>query len=403
MNLLYLAHRIPYPPDKGDKIRSFNTVKYLAARHRVWCACFVDEPADFEHVTALRKYCSEVVALPLNRARATARGLVGLAAGRTMTETFYRDGDMTRAIRGLCDSVRFDAVLVFSSSMGPYAAAIDVPRKVIDFCDLDSRKWADCARRHPPPRSWLLHLEARRLAALERELVERFDATILIGEHEITDAEGWAPAADGKLHFVSNGADVPSFDTPPRYARGVVGFVGDMRYHPNEDAVCWFVKNVWPQVAAARREAVLEIVGRGPSRRVRRLAGVRRVRVVGPVDRVTDYLRRFQVSIAPLRIARGIQNKVLEAMAAARPVVTTTAAAAGIYGIDGQDFLISDDARGFADHVIQLLRDPEECRALGESGRRYVIRNHNWETQVARLAAIVWGTSSTTGGLLRPG
>jgi sugar transferase (PEP-CTERM/EpsH1 system associated) len=386
VNILYLAHRLPYPPNKGDKIRSFNTIKHLASEHAVCCVCFIDDPADLEHVDALREYCVDVVALPLSRSAALVRGLVGLAAGQTLTAAFYRHPAMIRAIHGLARLARFDVVFIYSSGMGQYGCHIDAPVMIMDLCDLDSQKWRGYARRCMPPKSWLLNAEARRLNNLERALVDRFDSTLLIGGHE---AEEWEGVDRSKLHFIGNGVDVPDLDAPPVHDTGVVGFIGDMRYYPNEEGVCWFVREVWPAVSEAVSHAEFQIVGRGPSRRVRRLARVAGVKVLGEVPRILEHLQQFQVSVAPLRIARGIQNKVLEAMAAARPVVATSPAARGIRVPNREGLLVADDAAGFAERLVELLKDPALCRVLGDSARVHVRRAHDWPSQMRRLLTLI--------------
>ena len=388
MNILYLAHRLPYPPNKGDKIRSFNTIKHLSRRHDVWCACFVDDPDDSRHVAGLRQYCQEVIALPLHRRRAALRAVLDLAGNGSATEAFYRDHSMARAVHTLSHRVRFDAVLVFSSSMGQYADCVSAPRKVIDLCDLDSRKWADCARRCAPPRSWLYAAEARRLGTLERRLHQRFDATVLVGEHE---AHGWDIPDRDRLCFVGNGVELPSLPARGGYDGGVVGFVGDMSYFPNEDAVRWFAGKVWPEVRRGVASARFDIVGRRPSRAVRRLERIDGVRVVGQVQDVVEHLTRFQLVVAPLRIARGIQNKVLEAMAAARAVVTSTPAACGIDADDGRHFVIADESNVLALRIIRLLRDPLACRAMGQRAREFVATHHDWQQQLASLEEALSG------------
>jgi len=391
MKILYIAHRIPYPPNKGDKIRSCNTIKHLARRHRVWCACFVDNEDDFRHVECLRRYCQEVVALPLKGGAARLRALFELGAGGSGSEGFYRQRGMAEALVRLSARVRFDAALVFSSGMGQYADCVAAPRKVLDMCDLDSRKWAECASRAIAPMSWLYAAEARRLGELEKKLCRRFEATVLIGAHE---AHGWRGADEGELHFVGNGVELPSLGAAS-HDSGVVGFVGDMSYYPNEDAMCWFARRVWPQVRGAVPAARLEIVGRRPSRALRRLERLEGVRVVGQVEDVVEHLLRFQVVIAPLRIARGLQNKVLEAMAAGRAVVASSAAACGIDAIDGRHLVVADEAQDFAQHVRHLLDNPDVCRDLGESARRQMAIRYDWSEQLSPLEDLLQGVQHT--------
>jgi len=386
MNVLYVAHRIPYPPNKGDKVRAHHMLRYLAERHDVWCACFVDDPADMRHVPVLRSLCREVVALPLRRRMATVRGLCDLALDEPASVGFYRDGAMRRRLADLSSRVAFDAAVFFSSSMGQYADVVRARRKIIDFCDLDSRKWAELSRHGHWPKSALLAQEARLLAECEHELYERFDATVLISAAE---AAGWRVHERAKLHIVGNGVELPHLPVKLVYDSGVVGFVGDMRYAPNVDGVLWFSREVWPRVRAACPRAEFHIVGRGAPGSVRRLAEDPGVRVVGEVPEVQPHLLSFQVAVAPLRIARGVQNKVLEAMAAARPVVVTPQAAEGIEATSGKHHLVAVDADDCVRQVTGLLGDSHRCAQLGACARRHVTITFDWDHQLTPMDALV--------------
>lgn len=384
MRILYLAHRIPYPPNKGDKIRSYHTLRYLADRHEVWCACFVDDPADRQHVGALASLCRGVIALPLNRRWATLRGLGNLLIEEPASDGFYRVPAMARRLAELTSRVDFDAALFFSSSMGQYADAVRARRKLIDFCDLDSRKWAELARLAAWPRSALLALESRLMAEREHALYERFDATILISAAE---AAGWREGDRQKLVIVGNGVELPQLPGGLRYDCGVVGFVGDMRYAPNVDGVCWFAQEVWPRVRAACPSAEFHVVGRGAPKRVHALATLPGVRVLGEVPEILPHLLDFQMVVAPLRIARGVQNKVLEAMAAARPVVATPEAATGIVDAENGALIVRAGAGEFAATCIDLLRSPTRCRLAGHRARAYAARRFRWVRQLSALEA----------------
>jgi len=415
MNILYLAHRIPFPPDKGDKLRSFRQIEYLARRHRVWCACFVDTRSDEQYVNPLRAYCHDVAAIRLNRTRSTMRGLFGLLRGGTVTESFYAHSAMNAAVRRWCESVKFDVVAAFSSSMAPSALQVPAKRRVLDLCDLDSQKWLEYAAASRGPARWLYHTEGRRLAPKERAWIDAFDATLLITEAEAATLDG--AAKPGKLHIVGNGVSLPELATrvssddvvsaPQQVASSAtgahesprpptVGFVGVMDYRPNVDAVCWFVSQCWPDIRALYPEAVFRIVGRSPTRRIRKLAIIPGVEVVGGVEDVIAEVRRLDVSVAPMRIARGLQNKVLEAMAAAKPVVLTSKAAAGIAGRHAQEFLIADRHPDIVQNVVWLLTDQAEGERLGRAARRFVAVHHCWEEALRMFELVVTGVLERT-------
>ncbi len=387
MNILYLAHRIPYPPDKGDKIRSYHQLAYLARRHKVWCACFADDPADLRHVPKLRDMCQDVAVIRLFKSIATPRALWNLAAGGTFTEGYYQHLRLLEALHRWNANVAFDAVHVFSSGMAPYARHVQADRKVIDLCDLDSRKWLAYAEQAGGPKARLFHLEGQRLAERELQWLETFDAAVLITEAEADELAN-CPRQD-KLYVIGNGVDVPDLPDErhvPDDPR--IGFVGCMDYPPNVDAVRWFVDDIWPWIIKEVPETVFQIVGRRPTRAVRSLAG-RRVEVLGEVDQVLPHLRGFRVSVSPHRVARGLQNKVLEAMAAARPVVLTSAAASGIDARHGEHFLVADAPHPFAFRVLDLLADASRCADIGQAARRFVVEHHCWDREVAKLESLL--------------
>jgi sugar transferase (PEP-CTERM/EpsH1 system associated) len=392
MNILYLAHRLPYPPNKGDKLRAFRQVEYLGRRHRVWCAAFVDDPRDFAHVEALRTHCEEVIAVPLGQSLAKIRGLAGLVRGATVTESFYRRRAMEQAVDDLARRVPFDVAVAFSSSMAAYGLRARARRRVLDLCDCDSRKWMAYAGLSHGPRRWLYRCEGERLAVREREWVRAFDASVVVtaGEARALRESGMTE----RVHVVGNGVELGE----PAQAAGLldlplVGFIGVMNYFPNVDAVCWFARECWPAVLAEMPHAEFRIVGRHPVRRVRRLARLTGVEVVGEVEDARAELDRFWVSVAPLRIACGVQNKVLEAMAAGKPTVVTSAVAASLGAADGRHCLASDESDRVARAVTRLLQDAELRRRIGENGRRLAAGRFCWEDQLARFELVVTGQS----------
>ena len=388
MNILYLAHRIPYPPTKGDKLRAYHQLVQLAKHHRVWCACFVDDPADQRYVPELARMCHEVAALRLRPTAGLTRGLLGLARGGTLTEAYYRRRDMQEVLKRWGREVAFDAAVAFSSSMAPYALDVSAKRRVLDLCDLDSAKWLEYSRASGGLVAALYRLEARRLAQRECSWARRFDATVLITRAEAADLRRMARGTS--VHVVSNGVTLPA--PTPAPPEPIVGFMGMMDYKPNVDAVEYFVREVWPRVRAECPEARFRIMGRRPVGAVRALAREPGVEVTGGVPDAAAAVAELAVSVAPLRIARGLQNKVLEAMAVGRPVVASPAAARGLTKAEvGRDLLCANDAAGFAEMVIALLRDGRLRHRVGTAGRAYVERAHRWPDHLARFEALVTG------------
>ncbi len=397
MNILYLAHRLPYPPNKGDKLRAFHQIADLSRRHHVWCACFVDDPKDYAYVSTLRKYCHELATVRLRPRLATIRGLAGLARGKALTPSYYEHRSMHRILADWSTRITFDVVMAFSSSMAPYAIRTPCRRRVLDFCDLDSVKWTQLAEQAQLPLRWLYRVEGRRLAELERKWIDKADATILISHAERDQLS--RDIDRRKVHVVGNGVEVSALPTsqaqPPLSPNDspIVGFMGVMNYQPNIEGVAWFVRRCWPIIRREIPTAQFHIVGRSPHRKVRQLANGDGVRVVGEVTDARQAVSAFDVSVAPLQVARGLQNKVLEAMACGKPVVLTRKAAEGINGLSGQHFLASDDPGEFAHAVISLLQQPQERQLMGQRAKQYVSINHQWPNELKKLELIVTSVS----------
>lgn len=393
MKILMLAHRLPFPPDKGDRIRSYHELMFLAARHEVWCASFVDSPEQLRFLPAMKSVCREAQAVCIPPVEGKVRGLASLMRGGTITEGYYRSRKMSRLLTDWCHRGAFDAVLAFSSSMASYALRVPAKRRVLDFCDLDSQKWLAYATDSIGPARIAYGMEGLRLAEQETRWIEQFDASVLITEHEAKPLANQAAA--GKLLIVGNGIkEVEEHDLAPLPTRPVVGFVGAMDYRPNIEGVEWFCREVWPNILRAEPNAVFQIVGRRPDKRIRRLADIENVEVVGEVADVKPHVDGFRVSVAPLRIARGLQNKVLEAMASARPVVLTSEAACGIPATAGEHFAVENDPHRFAETVIQLLQDDDKAARLGRAGWRYVHQHHCWDRELRQLEAALIGEPS---------
>ncbi len=405
MNILYLAHRMPYPPNKGDKLRAFRQIKKLSQHHDIWCACFVDYVGDRKYVNDLAKYCHRVEAVNLHKPLALLRGAAGWCTGSTITESFYHSSAMTRLIKRWCSETKFDAVVAFSSSMARYALSVATDRRVVDLCDLDSAKWTGYARESYFPLKQIYQTEGRRLARREADFIRRFDSAILITHAEAVQLHDIE--LQRRVRIVGNGVDAPHQPTQKPNERNkstnhgsaalpppIVGFIGTMDYRPNVEAVVWFVKHCWPSIRRAVPRVTFRIIGRNPSRRVCKLAHVPGVVVVGEVEKVDDELSAMTVSVAPLRLARGLQNKVLEAMAASKAIVLTEAAAEGIDAQSGEHFIVEDTPDLIAQHIIALIRDEQRRCELGIAARRFVLSHHNWATELEKFELLVTGSTT---------
>lgn len=394
--LLFLAHRIPYPPDKGDKIRSWHFLSHLAKQHTVHLACFVDDPPDWEHAPRLREICEKCYFAELGPLAVGSRGLSALTRGESVTVASYRDKALGAWVRDLLARRRLDSILVYSAAMAQYVmAATETPvRRVIDFVDVDSDKWRQYAETRAWPLSWLYRRESRRLLDLERGIAAAFEASIFVSSAEAALFRSLVPECAGKVFHLANGVD-PEYFSPDRtyenpYAPAMQAliFIGAMDYWPNVDAARWFAARVLPRVRKSIPEAHFYVVGSSPGLRVRRLDRLPGVTVTGRVDDVRPYLAHAAAAVAPLRVSRGVQNKILEAMAMAKPVVATPQALEGIEAEAGQEVLVASDADSFAREIVDLVRSNRH-EEIGRRARARVRADHDWSASLAYLDSLL--------------
>jgi polysaccharide biosynthesis protein PslH len=387
--ILYLTHRVPYPPDKGDRIRAFHLLRSLSRRAAVHLACLADEPPDPGAIAALRPHCERVAVIGLGRWGRGARALGALARGRTATEGAFHSPDLEATLRRWARQTRFHAALASASSLVPYPRLEelrDVPA-VIDLVDVDSQKWLDYAAADRGPRAWLYRTEGRRLRRLERGLPDWARAVTLVSEAEAELYRRFRPA--GAVHAITNGVDLETFRPDPSAPEQGCVFVGALDYRPNVDGAVWFCRDIWPAIRRRHPRATISLVGRRPAAAVRRLGREPGVELIGPVPDVRPHLAGAAVAVVPLRIARGVQNKVLEALAMGKAVVASPQALAGLRAEPGVHALAASTPHEWAEAVSRLLEDEALRRGLGSAGRRYVEEHHRWETCLGPFAPLL--------------
>ncbi len=392
--LLFLAHRIPYPPDKGDKIRAWHLLRHLARRYRVHLGAFVDDPADWRHADTLASVCATTHLVDLRPRRARLRALGGLWRGEALTLPYYRHAGLQAWVdRCLADGTR--RVLAYSSAMARFVMHARGARRVMDFVDIDSDKWRQYAPTKRWPMTWLYRREGEKLLAWERAVAVEFDASLFVSAAEADDFRRLAPESAHKVGYFHNGVDADYFSpahalaNPYGAGEEVVAFTGMMDYWPNVDAVTWFAEQVLPRLRRQRPALRFAIVGARPTAEVLALARRDGVLVTGRVEDVRPYLAHARVVVAPLRIARGIQNKVLEGMAMARPVVATAQALEGIGARVGEEVLLADSADQFAVAVLSAA-DRDD---LGPAARARVLCDFAWDDNLARVDTLLEGAS----------
>jgi len=390
-NILYLVHRLPYPPNKGDKVRSYHLLRHLQKNHRVFLGTFIDDPDDEQHLPALQAMCPDVHVERINPRTAKVKSLTGLLTGEPLTLAYYRNAGMQAWVTQVAVAHPLQACVVFSSAMAQYAQPLrlQVPM-LVDFVDVDSAKWTQYAPAHRWPLSMLYRREGRRLLAYERAMTMQAHRSYFVTPNETALFVSQAPECEGRVESMPNGVDSDFFDpatrlpSPFKADEQAVVFTGAMDYWPNVDGVAWFAQDMLPRLIARYPKLRFYIVGRSPAPQVRALAG-EHVLVTGTVPDVRPYLQHASAVVAPLRVARGIQNKILEAMAMQQPVVTVNSCADAIGATQDQGLLRADTPEEFVQALQLLLDSPAQTVALGRHARTYVEGAFSWQAHLQKI------------------
>jgi sugar transferase (PEP-CTERM/EpsH1 system associated) len=390
--ILFLAHRVPFPPNKGDKIRAFHILEHLSRAHEIWLGACADDADDMRHLAMARsRYAGACFGLTTRLGRSANMALAGFA-DLPMSVARFRQRGLEQWTRDVLHNVKPDLVYIYSSAMARYVIGCLPPGTglIVDFVDADAEKWRAYANETRAPRRWIYAREFDSLVRYERAVLDAADAGILVSETERRLQSGFAPDGASKLHVIPNGVDADYFQ-PVETAAGdaaKIVFTGTMDYLPNIDAVRWFAHDMLPGVRQACPQAVFQIVGAKPTAEVLALAALPGVEVVGAVPDIRPYLFGANVIVAPLRIARGIQNKVLEGMAAGKPVVATPQALDGIDAAVGRDVLVGVNPMDFIGAVTDVLCQ-RVAPDLGGQARAYILARHRWGEALATLDPMV--------------
>ncbi len=384
--IAYLTHRVPYPPDKGDRIRNYHVLRELSRHARVWLAALADEPVSPEQTARLNELCERVAVVP--HPRSWAKAGVSLLAGRSLSEGLFQNTALDAVLAGWLKETEFAASLVSASSVAPYQRRNGWERvpAFVDLVDVDSQKFFDYAAAAGVPKRWLFSLEGRRVRKLEKELCEWAKGVFLVSPAEAKLFDGFT--APGTATPATNGVDLDYFRPQPGVKQELAcAFVGALDYPPNVDAAVWFAGEIWPRVRAVHATAEFRVIGRTPAPAVLRLHGTGGVNVVGQVPDVRPHVASAAVAVCPVRIARGLQNKVIEAMAMAKPTVAAPPAVAALKAELGRDVLSPTTADEWVSTLVQLLGDETRQAELGANARKYVEEHHHWDKCLRPLVA----------------
>ncbi len=379
--VLYVTHRVPFPPDKGDRIRNYHVLRHLARRADVWLVALADEPVPPETVAALRELCAEVAVVPVGRLARWGRAGVSAARGGSLTAGLFREPAVDHLLAEWVPRAGFAAALVSASGLAPYLTrhGLDSVPRVVDLVDVDSQKWIDFAESTHGPKRLLYRFEGRRLRALEALLPAWAAAVTVVSPAEARVYESFAGPRTATVAM--NGVDLDYYAPVPASAPvdQAVAFVGAMDYLPNVDAAVWFADAVWPLVRRLYPTAEFRVVGRKPAGAVQKLADRPGIIVTGSVPDVRPFVASAAAVVAPMRLSRGLQNKVIEALAMAKAVVAAPPALAALAVVPGRDLLCATTPAEWVAAIGQLF-DPAGRRSeLGAAGRAFVEAHHHWD------------------------
>jgi len=389
MNILYLCHRFPYPPKRGGKIRPFNMIRHLGAQgHRVTVCSLARSAAEAEEGRGIAPHCAAFEMGHVREPLQFARMVLRLPLLTPSSMGYFYSAELAAHVRRLLAAQSWDLIFVHCSSVAQYVQHVSGVPKILDFGDMDSQKWLEYAHYKPFPLSLGYTLEGTKMLWAEKRLARRFDLCTATtrAEWETLQDYGTGAATD----WFPNGVDADYFSpTDEPYDADTISFIGRMDYYPNQECMARFCKEVWPLLKSRRPQMKLLIVGADPSPEMRALGDLPGVTVTGSVPDVRPYIRSSALMVAPLAIARGTQNKILEAMAMGVPVVTSRVAAGGVDAEAEAHLLVADSASDITQAILRIAENPEERRRLAVAGRQRMLSHHAWPRSMQRLDAII--------------
>ena len=398
MNILFVCHRLPFPPNRGGKIRPFHMIQHLGRKHSVTVASLAHTQQELEQGAGLKGFCAAVLAEVLPTSVRWMQAAAALPSSTPSSLAYFRSARLQRRVQQAWQQARFDVVMIHCAFAAQYVLGLRGGFRILDFGDLDSAKWFDYSEHRALPLSLGYRTEARKLRRYEKELAEQFDRCTVTTPGELEEFKTLQVAVPCQV--IPNGVDASYFHPGSRKHTdsSLIAFLGRMDYFPNVDGVAYFARAIFPIIRRSLPQAELRIIGSNPTRAVRALARVPGVTVTGEVPDVRPLLGDAAVGVAPLRIARGTQNKILQFMAMGIPVVATPQAARGIQAVPGRDLLVAGEPEAFAHHVIELIRNAKLREGLAEAGRRQVETAHAWPLSMKILDSILEGAGAAMDG-----
>ena len=378
MKILFVCHRLPFPPNRGGKIRPFNMIQHLSRKHEVTVASLAETEQELRDGAGLEKHCEKVIAELLPKPVRWRQACTALCTSEPSSVAYFRSIDLHRRVQKVLREQKFDCAIVHCAFVAQYVLGWEGGLRWLDYGDLDSGKWTEYGDHRSFPLSLGFRLEAKKLRKYEAKLAGLFHQCTVTTQGELDMYASLGVSTPCSV--IPNGVDASYFTRPvqgPENSR-VIAFLGRMDYYPNIDGILYFAHDILPLIQKVIPDVHLRVIGSNPSQRIRDLARLPGVTVTGHVPDVRPYLADAAVAIAPLRLARGTQNKILESMAMGIPVVATPQAAKGIYAVSGEHLLVAETPQAFAEQVVSLLQTIETRRIIAREARKQVERMHHW-------------------------
>lgn len=397
--LLYLCHRIPFPPNKGDKIANYHILKYLSRHFDVYLGCFIDDEFDLQYQPQVEQFCKESLFIPISPAYCKIKGVSALFTGKPITLPYYSRKEMQQWVDTIIARHQINKAFIVSGCMAQYLlSSRHNPHTVMHFVDIDSDKWRQYAEKKQGIMRAVYQREHRTLESFEKQVASTFDVSCFVTKAE---AEAFRCLIDkqvrDRIKTLENGLDSQYFSPASvgtlaeNYSlcdESYVVFTGAMDYWANEDAVAWFANHIWPQVLGKVPDGKFYIVGSSPSAKVKALAEIPGIIVTGRVADVRPYLQNAKAAVAPMQIARGVQNKILEAMAMARPVIASPLGMEGLDGYPPCHVAVSDDQEGIIAWVVEKL---QAAPSVATESREWIEQHYSWDAQLSPLLGYLGG------------
>ncbi|WP_227817230.1 TIGR03087 family PEP-CTERM/XrtA system glycosyltransferase [Nitrogeniibacter aestuarii] len=388
MKILYVCHRFPFPPKRGGKIRPFNMIRHFSQQHEVTVCSLVRSDEEAAEGQGLEAHCAHFEMGRVSNPVQTLRMVARLPTLTPSSMGFFYCPDLARRVKALVAREKFDLIFVHCSSVAQYVEDIEGIPKILDFGDMDSQKWLEYVKFKPFPLNMGYWLEGTKMERAERRLATRFNMCTATTRAEWETLESYETGVS--TGWFPNGVDAGFFKPDGEsYDPDLISFIGRMDYYPNQECMFDFCKRIWPLLKARRPSLKLVIVGADPIPAVRKLEELNGVTVTGSVPDVRPYILRSALMVAPLNIARGTQNKILEAMAMGVPVVTSKVAAGGVDAEDENHFLVADTPDEYACAILRIVENPAERERLAIAGRERMLSHHDWPKSMERLDGIV--------------